>query len=195
MKRNPAFIPLLFVLALSCQQEPAPFETILAGYTIQFPKVAKQLIHSGYTTKDKIIYVDSTRKLKIEWLFNPYEFGEDTIYKLPDRRQAYGINIYLKNKGDRLDSVKAALERQYKQPMLPMTITKTKDESHWRYGSAGYYCQIGSDAVLFLRTTSSPQGDPWHQFNSLRIAIGYGLSKAEQERFATTSGRVWKTVD
>ena len=185
---------LLFVcIVVSCQQKLTPFKTIIAGHTIQFPKVAKQLTNSGYTTNDKIIYVDSTDNLKIEWLFNLYESGEDTIYKLPDRRQAYGVNIYLKNKADRLDSVKAALERKYKQQLLPMTITETSDERH--YIPAGYSCQIGPDAVLFLRKTSSPQGDSWHQFNSLRIAIGYGLSKAEQERFATSRGQIWKEVD
>ncbi|GAB4031397.1 hypothetical protein [Spirosoma jeollabukense] len=171
--------------------ESDSFSTTIEGYSIAFPKLAKQL--PQYSTKDAIVYVDSTPRSRIEWLFNPYEFGKDTLYKIPDRRQAYGVNIYLKNKGNQLDSVKAALEVKYKHPLIPMDITATEDEPH--FGPSGYYCELNSNAVLFLRRASCSQGDSWCQYNSLRIAIGYNLSKAERERFASSYGIIWYNVD
>jgi uncharacterized protein YcgL (UPF0745 family) len=171
------------------------FSTNLAGHVIHFPISAGELD----TTKYRLTYVlgskyvDSSETVKVEWLFDTREKGKDPAMGISDKRQAYGVNIYLKNKGSQIDSVKKALEKHFGKPMVPVEIAEIKEENFDR--NLGFTCQLNPHTNLFLRKASSGQGDTWSQFNSLRIGIGYNLKKDQLERFASFDSKIHKSYD
>ena len=139
--------------------------------------------------------MDSTQESRIDWLFNMHEFGEDTIYKVPDRRQAYGVSIYLKNKGNQLDSVKTALEKQFGRNLLLLNVTRLGKYEPYQPNPPVYICHLNANTILALSKASSYRGEPWSQYNSVKISIGYGLDATEEERFAVKGGYIHEDTD
>jgi hypothetical protein len=181
-------------LTLGCKSEPEPFNTKLAGYEIHFPVMAYKVdttIYHRFRWAHQ--YGDSTESTKIVWLFDMYEDGAAPVYGLPDKRQAYGVNIYLKNKATQMDSVIRALEVQFGKTMLPVIITDIQGESF--NNNLGYSCQLNTNTTLFIREATCNQGDSWCQYNTLRICIGYNLKKDQLERLATDAIKIHKSYD
>ena len=93
--------------------------------------------------------------------------------------------MFLSNKESKFDSVKTALEQYYKQPLKPLQFT----ESNGDFSGLKpiWVAHINEDCFLVL--TKSDTYRPSSP-NSLRIAIGYGLTKKEQEVFALFGGEI-----
>ena len=188
---------IFYLIALSLyscvEKEPVSFSTFLANVPIRFPVKAYELdstkYHLPYFRSNK--YVDSSENVKIEWLID--ERSGDHLRNKIDNRTIYGVNIYLKNKGSQIDSVKSALEKQFGKKLNPVTIEETKDEQFST--NFGYSCQLNQNTTLFLRNATCEQGDSWCQYNSLRIGIGYNLRTDQLERLATTDSKIYKSYD
>ncbi|UFH56091.1 hypothetical protein [Spirosoma sp. KNUC1025] len=103
--------------------------------------------------------------------------------------EPYGVVILLKGKGYQLDSVKAALEVQFKKRLNPLTINKLEGNFD-KISPPIYACHINGDAIVLLTKAANHRGDSWSEYNSLRISIGYNLTKEEEELFAVTSGGI-----
>lgn len=180
----------LYPLLWSCK--PNPIHTELAGYTIQFPITVAELQKeylNGYTLGYSK-FIDSTQSTRAEWQFNAWGSGGNHDPK----NESYGIIIYLKNKDNQLDSVKTALEQQYKQSLQPLTFEKLQGD-FTKIDPPLYACHINEETILILTKAVSYRGDSWSQYNSLRISIGYNLSKKEEELFALTSGGIHEDTD
>lgn len=178
------------VLLFGCQ--PEPIHTELAGYTIEFPvtiaELQRQYLH-GYKFMDHK-FIDSTQSIRAEWQFNVWGSSGNHDPK----NEPYGVVIYLKNKGNQLDSVKTALETQYKQSLKPLIIDKLEG-NFTKINPPIYVCHIGKETILVLTKAINYRGDPWSEYNSLRISLGYNLTKKEEELFALTSGGIHKDED
>lgn len=160
-----------------------PVHTQLAGYTIQLPITVAQLSQEykqGFTSHlDK--FIDSTQTTRAEWWFD--DWGGKGNQK--PTNQAYGVNIFLKNKADQLDSVKTALEHYYSQPLKPLVITKLNTKGSY---PGVYTCLIDGHNLLVLKKAT--QYEPWSQYNCIRISVGYNLNTRQQELFAILDGRI-----
>jgi hypothetical protein len=195
MMRIPACVFVIAYVLGSCHSEKAanPFTATLAGHAIHFPINASELDTTKYRLTHILgsKYIDSSATVKVEWLFDIRE--KDIALGIADKRQAYGVNIYLKYKGSQIDSVKKALEKQFGKPMVPVQIVKIKEEYFDK--NLGFTCQLNPGTTLFLRKAMRRQGDTWGQFNSLRIGIGYNLKKDQLERLAVTDSKIHKSYD
>ena len=186
---------IFIVVEIGCTTEnkTQSFTTDLADHEIRFPLVGNELdstiYHLTYFRSNK--YVDSSENVKIEWLID--ERSGDHLRNKIDNRTIYGVNIYLKNKGSQIDSVKSAIEKQFGKKMEPVTIDETKDELFTN--NFGYSCQLNQNTTLFLRKATCNQGDSWCKYNSLRIGIGYNLKKDQLERLAVTDSKIHKSYD
>lgn len=169
---------------------PVPFKAKVAGIQVAFPIKAGKLMKDGYTLASRFgsQYRDTTASTLVAWLTNEYEGGDDILKGLPDPRSAYGVNIYLKHKGYRLDSVRTALEQQFGKQFEPVQTTHLR--GLWSIDKAGYKLVINPSTTLFLRRATDFQGDPWGQYDTLRIAIGYNLSEEQQDHFAINAVRI-----
>ena len=169
-----------------------PILVKVAGYTIQFPNTLAEL-EKEYPNGHRVDYnkfIDSNQTNRVEWQFNVW--GSNRNHD--PRNNPYGIVIYLKNKGDRLDSVKTALEQQYNQVLQPFIFQKLQGD-FTKIDPPIYTCHIERGTILVLTKAVSYRRDSWSQYNSLRVSIGYNLTKKEEELFALTSGSIHEDAD
>ncbi|WP_420147976.1 hypothetical protein [Spirosoma sp.] len=172
---------LLCLLLGSC--EPEPFQINLAGYSIQFPTTLGELqsLHPRGHKKYRSIFVDSSQAVKIEWWF---DIWSNTGNQDP-KNKPHGIVMFLKNKDPQFDSVKTALEQRFKQRLKPLVFTKLNGD--FSRVKPIYVCHINKDVFLVLTKSDSFRSEP----NSLRIAIGYNLTRKEEETFALLGGKIY----
>ncbi|GAB2602032.1 hypothetical protein [Spirosoma areae] len=171
---------------------PDPIRTELVGYRIQFPITMMEL-QKAYPNGSLFghhNFIDSTASIRTEWQFDSWGGAG----RQDRRNQPYGVVIFLKNKGNQLDSLKMALEGQYKQSLKPLAIQKLEGD-FTRIDPPIYVCHINRETILALTKAVSYRGDRWSEYNSLRISIGYNLSKKEEELFALTSGDIHEDTD
>ncbi len=187
------FFSILFCIAfIGCRSDkaPVPFKANIAGIQVAFPVKVSKLIKDGYTLNRELgsQYIDSTGSTFVAWLTDVYGAGDDVLKGLPDPRSAYGVNIYLKHKGYRLDSVRTALEQQFGKQFEPVQTTHLR--AVWPIDQAGYKLVLNPSTTLFLRRATDCQGDHWGQYDTLRIAIGHNLSEEQQDHFAINAVRI-----
>ncbi len=168
-----------------------PFSATIAGQHVQFPINADQLRRKGYAlNKWQSQYVDSTESIRVGWLMGDGSVASDSIYGLADHRTAFGVNLYLKHAGDKLDSIRSALEKQFDKQFRPVELVKISSEQLPR--PWGERMDINDDIVLFIRPATADQGDHWSADNTVRIALCYKLSTDEEERFALSEQQIKK---
>ena len=177
------------ISAYGCTSQP--FSATIAGQHVQFPINADQLKQEGYAlNKWQSQYVDSTESVRVGWLMSEGSIASDSVYGLADHRTAFAVNLYLKNAGSKLDSVRSALERQFTKQFKPVELVETTSEHSLK--PWGERMDINDDVVLFIRPATAGQGDHWPADNTVRIALCYKLSADEQERFAVSEQRIKK---
>ena len=173
----------MYVLLGGCK--PDSVHTEVAGYGIRFPITMAELqkqYPNGYKSFSHK-FIDSTQSVRTEWWFDT----RGNSGNRDSRSQPYGVSIFLKNKGNRLDSVKTTLEQQYKQSLKPLTLHEL-EEGLTPVSPPVYVCHINKETILVLRKAAKYRGDSWSEYNSLRISIGYNLNKKEEEFFTLFSG-------
>lgn len=148
---------------------------------------ARRLIEKGYLIDRKLgsQYVNFTETTKEAWLMDVYEGNDELLHGLPDARSAYGVNIYIMHKGYQLAAVRTALEKQFGKSFE--RVLTTHRPTIWPVNLTGYKLVLNPSTTLFLRRATSGQGDPYYQYDTLRIAIGYNLSEEQQEYFAISA--------
>ncbi|GAB2559578.1 hypothetical protein GCM10027190_06760 [Spirosoma areae] len=133
-------------------------------------------------------FIDSSQSIMAEWWFDTWE---NNMGNHDPKSQPHGVVIFLKDKGNQLDSVKTALEQQYKQSLEPLEIHKLKGD-FTKINPPIYVCHINEGTILVLTKGATYRDDPWSQKNSLRISIGYNLSQKNEEFFALLGGDINK---
>lgn len=136
-------------------------------------------------------FIDSNQTIRIEWWSEDWGGSGNRDPK----NQPYGVGIFLKNKGNQFDSVKTALEKQYGRNLLLLNVTRLGKYEPYQPIPAVYTCRLNKNTILALSKASRHRGDPWSQYNSVRISIGYNLDATEEERFAVRDGRIHKDGD
>ncbi|RIV20567.1 hypothetical protein DYU11_21215 [Fibrisoma montanum] len=176
---------LLLLCGCGHGHTPKPFQTQLAGYSIRFPITVAELqkeypdgrtVGVGYDR-----FVDSTQSIKTEWWFDTSGFDSKSN-RYPDS-PSHGVVMFLSNKESKFDSVKTALEQYYKQPLKPLQFTESRGDFSGL--KPIWVAHINEDCFLVLTKSDTYRSS---SPNSLRIAIGYGLTKKEQEAFALLGG-------
>ncbi|GAB3783585.1 hypothetical protein GCM10028818_41880 [Spirosoma horti] len=175
------FTGALVGLLYSCK--PKPFQTNLSGYTIHFPTTLNQL-QKQYPTGQLLSddrFVDSSQTVRTEWWFNTW--GNNGNQEL--RNESHGVVMFLRGKETKFDSVKNSLQQRYRQILKPLVFTK----SHGDFSSLKpiYVCHTSEGAFLVLTRPDSYRSEP----NSLRISIGYNLTRKQEEAFALLGGPIY----
>lgn len=125
----------------------------------------------------------TTKGVQVVWRF------ENSL--MDKRSQPHGVIIRLGNKADKLDSIKGAFEKLYQLPFQPLLHPKHLGKyEYYETDSTLGVMQINEDVQLSVsRRKIWPAGG--YQFtNDVLIAICYGRTDTEKERFAMKQGDI-----
>ncbi|GAB3999009.1 hypothetical protein GCM10028807_48030 [Spirosoma daeguense] len=211
------FITLILV---SCSQEKQsaktiPFRATLIGQQVSFPLNLGELLRTKnvrYVTDGQ--YKDSTATTRTIWYFDWHKVNWDSLgaRNIPPQAPIYGVSFYLKNKSHSIDSVRQVIEDQFKVDMASLQVKHLNLHKEFLY-SSDYPVFIATPSpgiYISLRQASCRKGDypyPCGQWrsglppasdnpeNRLRLAISFGLTPIEEERFALGDGRIWERKD
>jgi hypothetical protein len=201
---------------VSCSEErpvgnTSPFKATLVGEDVSFPLTVGQLLetrHARLLHDGK--YKDSTTTTPTIWYYDWQRHPiKDTF---PKQAPLYGVSFMFKNKAHCIDSVRQVLEDQFSIRMLPLQVEHLDlDKESLYYSEYPAFVATPRPGVLIsLRQASCRQGDypypcgRWESSlppasdnpeNKLRLAVSYGLTPIEEERFALGSGRIWERTD
>jgi hypothetical protein len=177
----------IFILTLigGCGHQPQPFQLALAGYDIQFPITVSELRNSHTDLKESlsILLTKTNPESEITWRFK---------HSVNDPgSQPYGVLITLKNKADKIDSIRTFIENKYHLSFEPFKEVKHLGKyEYYEPDSTLRIMQVNKDVQLAIsRRKVWPNGK--YQFtDDVVIYISYNLSEVEKERFVLKQGTI-----
>jgi len=210
-----------FLLLASCAEKKQvvhalPFHVSLAGQDVSFPITVGQVLktkHAQYLDTGQC--TDSTLAIRTIWNYDWHTIDWDSvgIRNIPIQAPIYGVSFYLKSKAQAIDSVRQAIEKQFGIRMKPLQIEHLDPDKEFVFPFASpVYIGIPSRGVqISLRQASCSHGDypyecgpntlfrpPTPDDNpekNLRLAVSFGLTPIEEERFALGPGPIWERKD
>ncbi|WP_247232214.1 hypothetical protein [Telluribacter sp. SYSU D00476] len=176
-----------FILTLigGCVHQPQPFQIALAGYDIQFPITVSDLRASHTDLKESLsaFLTKTSPESEVTWRFK---------FSVNDpRSQPYGVLITLKNKADKIDSIRTFIENKYHLSFEPLKEPKHLGKyEYYEPDSTLRIMQVNKDVQLAIsRKKVWPDGK--YQFtDDVVIYISYNLSEIEKERFVLKQGEI-----
>ncbi|RIV23550.1 hypothetical protein DYU11_11220 [Fibrisoma montanum] len=173
------------LLIYGCRSQAEPFETKLAGYTINLPVTSGE-IRAKYPNAKESLFVyltETTSDMDVEWRFN------QSIYN--PKSQAYAIIVTLRNKAHQMDSIRTALEAQYKKPFEPLLTPKHlgKYEYYEKDSTLGVL-QVNEHVQLSIHRRKIWPLSGYQYTKDVVVSICYGLTDEQKERFAMKQGDI-----
>jgi len=180
-----SYLLVFSTLIISCFSKPVSYAVGIGEYQIQFPITSGELQTRYPNAKQTLsaYLTDTSENIQVVWHFEG--FVQDK------KSQPYGVIIRLKNKADKLDSIRGAFEKLYQMPFQPILQPKHLGKyEYYEKDSTLAVMQINEDVQLSMsRRKIWPAGG--YQFtNDVLIAICYGRTDTEKERFAMKQGDI-----
>lgn len=206
------FKPIRYAATLficwSCQSAPkdyTPFSAELLGVAIKFPMTVGKLRKTRRldTSIPRALW-EGKDSLRIEWYYDRFatEVTPSEIL-INDSAPIYGVAIYANNQS--VEGLTKHVSDQLGVDIKPLKNTYTDSERNWIYTNdpPSWSGKPQGNVVIALRNASaakgdflSPSGDKAVSRNKVvRLAIGYGLTPEQEERFALDRGDIDEPVD
>lgn len=184
---------LVAILSSSCVQQPKPFQIGINAYTIRFPITFFEL-QKTYPYAEESLFsrlTDTTRNTKVVWMF------ENSTRDL--NSQPYGVIISIRDKGNKIDSVRRALENRYNQVFQPLKRPKHMGPNEFfEPDSTLLVMTVNQDVQLSItkKNVWSKSGYLGVDYiEDIVISIGYNLDASERERFVLRRGEIRRDYD
>lgn len=197
-------------------QVPVPFKINLLGQDLFFPVTVGQIVKTQHAvpTFDGQLK-DSTTAMNTIWYYDWHKFPVATTPKgaaVPMSAPIYGVIFMIKDKASHLDSLKKVIEDKQRLVFKPfqtkaldldkeflystdLPVITSTPKSGVRISIREASCQKGDYPYPCGQWESSMPPSPDNPGNYLRVAISFGLTPIEEERFVLGDGRIWERKD
>lgn len=180
-----SYLLWVFLILISCQSKPLPFDIVLAGYTVRFPSTAGEVCSRFPNARESLIayLIEETPHIKLEWRF------DGSIYE--PRSQLYGVLMTLRNQPNKIDSIRAALEKHYNLSFTPLHKPQHLGKyEYYQPDSTLSVLDINDDIQLSIHRRMIWPIEGAAYTNDVIVAISYGLNAEKKERFAIKQGNI-----